>query len=56
MKKFLKRLRKRKGQVLTEFSLVAVMILSFCTLLVLFLAIFSEWSWRVLQLIGLEYP
>ena len=47
---------KRRGQVLTEFIMVATMILMFCIMLVLFLAIFSEWNWRVLNLIGLEYP
>lgn len=47
---------RRRGQVMTEFVVVATMILMFCIMLVLFMAIFTEWGWRVLSLIGLEYP
>lgn len=32
------------------------MMLSIVLLTFLFLAVFTEWGWRVLSIIGLEYP
>ena len=49
-------LKGRRGQVMTEFAVMAAMVLFICFAWVLFLSIFSEWSWRILKLIGLELP
>ncbi len=49
-------MRRRRGQALTEFTIMLAMMLSIVLMLVLFLAVFTEWGWRVLSLIGLEYP
>ena len=48
--------RKRRGQALLEFVIMASMMLSIVLMMVFFLGIFTEWGWRVLRLIGLEYP
>ena len=48
--------RPRRGQALTEFTVMLAMLLSVSLLLVLFLAVFTQWGWRVLSLIGLEFP
>ncbi|RMD77161.1 MAG: hypothetical protein D6820_11845 [Lentisphaerae bacterium] len=47
---------KLRGQALVEFTVALIMILGICLVCVLFLAIFTEWGWRVLRLVGLEYP
>lgn len=49
-------MKGRRGQVMTEFAVMAAMVLFICFAWVLFLSIFSQWSWRVLKLIGLELP
>ncbi len=49
-------LRRPRGQALTEFTIMLAMMLSVVLMLVFFLAVFTEWGWRVLNLIGLEYP
>lgn len=46
----------QRGQTTTEFAAVAVMMLSVISILFLFLAVFTEYGWRILKLIGLEYP
>ena len=48
--------RASKGQAMLEFSIIAAMMLGVVAALFLFLAVFTEWGWRVLRLIGLEYP
>lgn len=48
--------RRWRGQALTEFTIVLSMMLSVVLVTVLFLAVFSEYSYRLLMLIGLEYP
>jgi hypothetical protein len=50
------RLRKRSGQVIAEFMVLAAMVLFVSLSLIVFLAVFSEWSWRILKLIGMELP
>ena len=50
------RLRKRGGQVIAEFMVLAAMVLFVSLSLIVFLAVFSEWSWRILKLIGMELP
>ena len=48
--------RHCRGQSLLEFALVLCMMLSIVLCTFLFLAVFTEWGWRVLNLIGMEYP
>lgn len=52
----MKRWKKNHGQALTEFTIMLSMMLSIVLLTFLFLAVFTEWGWRVLSIIGLEYP
>ena len=47
---------RRRGQSITEFTVMAAMMLSLILVMTLILAVFTEWGWRVLSLIGLEYP
>jgi hypothetical protein len=52
-----KRFRRRQaGQSLTEFAIVLAGMLSIVLTMLLLLAVFSEHGWRLLRLIGLEYP
>lgn len=48
--------RGQCGQALVEFTVMLSMMLSIVLVTFLFLAVFTEYGWRVLQLIGLEYP
>jgi hypothetical protein len=48
--------RHQKGQVLLEFVGMLSMLLGISVVLLMFLAAFSEYGWRLLQLIGFEYP
>lgn len=48
--------RRRAGQSLTEFTIVLAGMLSIVLTMLLLLAVFSEHGWRLLRLIGLEYP
>ena len=50
------RQRRQSGQVLTEFAIVLAGMLSILLTTLLLLAVFSEHGWRLLRLIGLEYP
>jgi len=50
------RRRRRAGQALTEFTIVLAGMLSILLTTLLLLAVFSEHGWRLLRLIGLEYP
>ncbi len=52
----MKRWRQNKGQALIEFTVILTMMLSIILVTFLFLAVFSEYGYRVLSLIGLEYP
>lgn len=45
-----------RGQTITEYVLVMALMLGVIVTFVLVLAVFQEWGWRILQLIGLEYP
>ncbi len=58
MKKHTPAIRKARisGQALTEFTIMLAMVISIVLTTVLFLAVFSEYGWRILTLIGLEYP
>ena len=56
--RFLKqrRFRGNRGQAALEFTIVAAMMLAVVAALFVFLAVFTEWGWRVLRIVGLEYP
>ena len=44
------------GQVMAEYVTVLGLFLGVALLLALLLAVFSEYGWRVISLVGLEYP
>ena len=46
----------RRGQALTEFTIMAVMMLSIVLMTLLFLGVFTEYGKRMLTLIGLDAP
>lgn len=48
--------RRIAGQSLTEFTVAMAMLLSVVLTTFLFLAVFLGHGWRILHLIGLEYP
>lgn len=48
--------RRQSGQSLTEFTIMLAMMISIVLTTLLFLAVFTEHGWRLLRLIGLEYP
>ena len=50
------RMRGNRGQAALEFTIMAAMMLAVVGSIFLFLAVFTEWGWRVLRIIGLEYP
>ena len=47
--------RHRRGQAVTEYSAVMVMAVLIMIIMMLLLAVFSEYGWRVLSLIG-DFP
>ena len=49
-------LKKEGGQVLTEFTVMLVMFVGVALTLMLLLAIFTEYGWRMVSLVSLEYP
>jgi len=44
------------GQAATEFSIVLVMFLGVAVILLLLLSAFTGYGWRILSLVGLDYP
>lgn len=52
----IKRSRQQSGQTLTEFMVIAVMMMGMVATLFALLAVFTEYGWRILSLVGLEYP
>lgn len=48
--------RSPRGQALTEFTICLSMLLGIVFMTVIFIAVFSEYSYRILKLIGLEFP
>jgi len=44
------------GQVTTEYAVMLGLFLGVALLLALLLAVFSEYGWRIISLVGLEYP
>ncbi len=52
----MKRTRARAGQVMTEYVVVAGMVLASVMILALLLYTFKEYGGRVLNLVASEYP
>lgn len=44
------------GQALLEFTIALAMMLAIAFGLFVFLSAFSEYGWRILNLVGLKYP
>ena len=51
-----RRRRRERGQVLTEYSTVLALFLGIIVAMVFLVTIFLEYGWRVISLVGLEYP
>ena len=49
-------LKKKKGQAITEFVVMLAMMLGVAIILTLFIRVFSRYGWRILSLIGMDYP
>ena len=48
--------RRSRGQALLEFVVMLAMMMSIVFAMALFLAVFTEYGWRILSLVSLEYP
>lgn len=44
------------GQTATEFSIMLAMFLMVAVILLLLLSAFTGYGWRILSLVGLDYP
>lgn len=44
------------GQTLTEYGVMLALFVMVALVLVILLAAFSEYGWRILSLVGLDYP
>jgi len=50
-------LKKREcGQVMTEYAIMLAMFAGIAVILVLLLAVFTEYGWRLISLVSMEYP
>lgn len=45
-----------KGQAIAEYSTLVVLFVGTTLMLITLLRIFSSYGWRILNLIGLDYP
>ena len=48
--------RRQSGQVLAEYAALLAMFVAVSAVLVLLAAVFTEYGWRVVSLVSLEYP
>lgn len=46
--------RRERGQVLTEYAILIVMFVLVAAVMLLLLAVFLEYGWRIIALIGWE--
>lgn len=44
------------GQILTEYVIMLAMFIGVALIMVMLLAVFTEYGWRIISLVGLEYP
>ncbi len=45
-----------KGQIVTEFAIMLTMCAIIAITLLVFFYYFSEYGWKMLQLVGIDYP
>ena len=48
--------KSENGQVMTEYAIMLAMFAGIAVMLVLLLAIFTEYGWRLISLVSMEYP
>jgi len=46
----------RSGQATTEFSIMLAMFAMVLVVMLLLISAFNEYGWRILSLVGLDYP
>ena len=46
----------QKGQAITEYSIMLVLFVGVTFMMVTLLRVFSSYGWRILNLIGSDYP
>lgn len=56
MKKVQKLIKNRSGQALVEFTVMAAMFAFIIVALFALFGVFSEYGWRLLYLVGHEFP
>ena len=49
-------LRNEQGQAIAEYSTMLVLFVGVTLMMVTLLKIFSSYGWRILNLIGIDYP
>lgn len=49
-------LKNEQGQAIAEYSTMIVLFVGVTLMLVTLLKIFSSYGWRILNLIGMDYP
>ena len=47
---------RENGQAIAEYSTLVVLFVGVTLMLVTLLRVFSDYGWRILNLIGLDYP
>lgn len=48
--------KRENGQVMTEYAIMLAMFAGIAVMLVLLLAVFTEYGWRLISLVSMEYP
>lgn len=54
MQTWMKKNRAKRGQILTEYAILIVMFVLVAAVMLLLLAVFLEYGWRITALIGWE--
>jgi hypothetical protein len=47
---------EKKGQAITEYAIMVVLFIGVTLMLVTLLRVFSDYGWRILNLIGSDFP
>lgn len=48
--------RRESGQVVSEYAIMMTMFIMVAVILLLLMAVFTEYGWRLVQLVALPYP
>ena len=48
--------KSESGQAITEYIMMVVLFLGLTLMLVTLLDVFSDYGWRILGLVGMDYP